>query len=326
MSSSSSSAKLDENLIESTVPTTASLASGARCPLCGSENTQQKKVIDLKPFVVLWEKFYGIDIKPELRGVAEVELRRCVRCMVSFFLPDIAGSGAMYAGLEKLESYYAARKWEYEVALRDLAGRKKILEIGCGSGKFIAMAKSEAGLSVEGLEENEQAIEEARAKGLSVRRAKLDDLSESSAASYDAICSFQVIEHIPTLRDFVNACCSLLRPGGLFIAAMPNQRSYIRYMVNPLDMPPHHMTRWTRSTLLRLQRFFPLRVLHTGYEPLPEDQIQLCVDTYDSALRRHGLAFLLHPWLRTRAITGIQKLKLNRFMRGQNMYACYVRL
>ncbi len=53
------------------------------------------------------------------------------------------------------------------------------------------------------------------------------------------------------------ALCNI--PGGLIGLAVPNQRSYVRHMVNPLDMPPHHMTRWTRKALERVQTHFALR-------------------------------------------------------------------
>jgi 2-polyprenyl-3-methyl-5-hydroxy-6-metoxy-1,4-benzoquinol methylase len=294
------------------------------CPLCGSRTPRRIKTLDVQWAVKLWRDVYNIDITPEFRGVSQMELWRCGDCLVSFFLPDfLAGSQQMYSQLEEIEGYYPRTKWEFDVALKDLCGRERILEIGCGCGNFIALAQKQ-GLSVEGLEQNPRAIEEAVRRGFRVREGTAEDAARQSSNSYDALCSFQVLEHIARPGEFLRACCSILRPGGLLIFAVPNQRSYVRHALFPTDMPPHHMTRWTRASFVRVARFFPLRLTRTAYEPLTENQIEMYVDTYDSLFRRRG--FVPHPWVRTRTIRAIRRLRLGRFIRGQNMYACYVRL
>src|SRR6266404_5051419 len=122
-----------------------------QCPLCGSTNSRQLKLVDVEPVIALWREIYQIDIRPEFQNISQMELRECADCSISFFLPEcLAGSAQMYAQLEKIEWYYMTRKWEYEIALKDLQGRERILEIGSGSGNFIALAKKEAGLTVEG--------------------------------------------------------------------------------------------------------------------------------------------------------------------------------
>lgn len=231
----------------------------------------------------------------------------------------------MYSRLATDDGYYVARKWEYNAALDDLRGRQLILEVGCGSGSFMTLAKEEEGLLIEGLELNAEAISDAARRGLRVREATVEDAAKQSPGMYDAVCSFQVLEHVAKPKEFLDACCALLRPGGLLVLGVPNQNSYIRHMVNPLDMPPHHMTRWTRKPLQRLQAHFPLKLVRIDCEPLTDNQIELYVQTYARSLRKRELGFFMHPWIYTRAVRLIRYLRLGRLLKGQNIYACYVR-
>jgi SAM-dependent methyltransferase len=137
-----------------------------QCPLCHRTNTSRTRLIDVGSVIDLWSKWFQTDIRPELQGIAQIELWRCVDCSIDFFAPQcLAGSAQMYSQLANCEWYYMARKWEYEAALVDLRGRQRILEIGCGSGSFMALAKEEGGLFVEGLEQNPRAVSEATRRG-----------------------------------------------------------------------------------------------------------------------------------------------------------------
>jgi 2-polyprenyl-3-methyl-5-hydroxy-6-metoxy-1,4-benzoquinol methylase len=296
------------------------------CPACRSKRTRKAKSIDARDVVALWNKLYQIDVRPELKGVAVIELWACKDCLVRFFVPEsLAGSGHLYSQLENIDWYYPKRKWEYEVAVKDLRERQKVLEIGCGSGNFMLFAKEEAGLSLEGLEQNPRAVEEATRIGLRVIAATAEERARTSPSVYDAICSFQVLEHVPRPCEFLDACCALLKPGGLLVLAVPNQNSYVRRMVNPLDMPPHHMTRWTPRCLSRIPWHFPLKLLHTKIEPLTDNQVELYMDTYVRVFQRLLPRGNLHPGIYSRIFRFIMHSGIRRFMRGQNIYACYLR-
>jgi 2-polyprenyl-3-methyl-5-hydroxy-6-metoxy-1,4-benzoquinol methylase len=296
-----------------------------QCPLCHSPKTSKKKLIEVEPVVALWRDYYGIDIKSEFRGVKQMELWGCMDCFIGFFSPRwLAGSAQMYCQLGNCGFYYAAQKWEYDAALEDLRSRQRILEIGCGSGSFMVLAKAR-GLFVEGLEQNGDAISQATKRGLPVIEATAEDVARQSPGMYDAVCSFQVLEHVVNPKEFLDACCILLRPGGLLVLGVPNQDSYVRHMVNPLDMPPHHMTRWTRRPLNRIQSYFPLKVIRIACEPLPDNQIELYVNTYTSFLRRRNLGFLVRPSIDSRIVHVMRRFRLSSFLRGQNIYVCYVR-
>jgi len=233
------------------------------------------------------------------------------------------GSPWMYEQLAKRGGYYVTEKWEYDAALQDLRGRRRALEVGCGAGEFIALAREREGLLVEGLEQNPTAVAEAKKRGLCVRALTVEDAAKESPGAYDAICSFQVLEHVQRPKEFLDACCALLQPGGLLALAVPNQDGFVRYLGQPLDMPPHHMTRWTRKPFHRLQSHFPLRLVRTAYEPLSLGHVEMFVGSYAGILVRRRLGFFVRPWMYSGGIRFARRFR--KFLRGHSIYVCYVR-
>lgn len=295
------------------------------CPLCGSSDTEKIETIEVALLVEAWQKSFQIDVKSEFRGLQQFDLCQCADCCLRFFSPgSLAGSPTLYEQLEDFEWYYMPRKWEHDAALGDLRDCKRILEVGCGSGGFLSLARERLAVEVEGLEQNPKAVREAAQRGLRVRTATVEAIAEASEARYDAICSFQVLEHVPSPANFLRACCSLLRPGGLLLLGLPNADSFVRYAFNPLDMPPHHMSRWPLKTLSLLPGIFPLRLRQIVLEPLAEYHVDFYLDTYNRRLARGSFKFLTHPRV-TNRLGRMLRLGLRRICRGTTTYVSYVR-
>ena len=296
------------------------------CPLCSSSKARYVNSIEVEPLISLWLQQYDIDVRDEFKGASEIEFWRCSDCTLGFFAPPtLAASPALYARLDKFDWYYLPRRWEHRLALRELRGRKKVLEIGSGTGSFITMAQQSAHLDIEGLEQNERAIEEARRNGARVRQGTVEEAATDSGSLYDAICSFQVLEHVPRPAEFLDACCKLLCTGGLLILGLPDARSFLRCQLNLLDLPPHHMTRWTADVAKHLERRFPLRLTRIAYEPLADYQVEWYVDAHVSRFQRWGFGLFLHPWIVSRTKRLIGKSAIRRHLRGQTLYVSYCR-
>jgi len=189
---------------------------------------------------------------------------RCERSRLEFFLPEeAAGSELLYTELQKFDWYYMREKWEFETAVKDLATCQRILEAGCGTGLFLEKASSALpGSVVKGVELSAEAVRSAREKGLNVERSDLKSLVERDE-KFDAVCSFQVLEHLTRPRDFIKETIGLLNPGGLLIISVPNKDGFLRHSNALLEIPPHHMTRWGRHALRHLEKIFPVRLLKT---------------------------------------------------------------
>jgi SAM-dependent methyltransferase len=297
-----------------------------QCPLCKSLDTKAIDTIGVEPLVAEWRGALQIDVRAEFHDLKQIELWRCSDCCLSFFVPDsLAGSSVIYEKLGKFDWYYMPRKWEHEVALEDLNGCKNGIEIGCGFGDFVARASREKSIPFEGCEQNPSAVAKAQKNGITVHLETSEHLAKSRPGEFSAVCSFQVLEHVTEPAGFLEACCTLLQPGGKLMLGLPNGKSFLRHQFNILDMPPHHMTRWTDEVFTRLQRSFPLKLLRTAYEPLADYHVQPYVDAYASLFSRYGLRFLNIPRVRFLKSRLIKASGLQKLLRGQTIYACYVR-
>ena len=296
------------------------------CPLCASNDARKIQQYDVSRLVQDWNSKFGLDVRQDFGEVEQFELWECEQCRLRFFTPAIlAGSPEFYVRLEGLSWYYnMPRKWEHDVALQDLRGSGRVLEVGSGVGDFVAMARNEAGLALEGIEVNEAAVTRAQQQGLPVRLANLMDMAKQEIGKYDALCNFQVLEHVPDPGEFLRACCALLRSSGKLVFGVPDADSYIRHEWNLLDMPPHHMSRWSGEVLARIQKLFPLRLLQVRREPLAEYHVEGYVDTYLEICERYGLPQRIrHSRIRNGIVMCLKRSGVYRQLRGQTLYAFY---
>ncbi len=100
-------------------------------------------------------------------------------------------------------------------------GGKKILEIGCGSGKLIHRLK-EQGAIVKGIEPVEKmAVHAWENYGLDVQSAYFEDI-QFQAETFDLIIALEVIEHVLNPKVFLTKCFDILKKGGFVLISTPN--------------------------------------------------------------------------------------------------------
>ncbi len=105
-------------------------------------------------------------------------------------------------------------------AVQDCGAAGPILEVGCGFGGLGQQALR-AGLTWEGIDYSEQAVEYCRKAGMPVSR---DELSEKQS-QYAAIVMCFVFEHLSSHDDFLATCRRLLLPKGKIITLHPTAPS-----------------------------------------------------------------------------------------------------
>ena len=132
-------------------------------------------------------------------------------------------------------------------------GPARVLDVGCGSGVALARMR-ELGWQVQGVEVDPGGVEAARARGVPVCSGRLED-QQFPEASFDAVHSAHVLEHVHDPSGLVRECSRVLKPGGLLVLLTPNPDSWghglFRSAWLNLD-PPRHLFLFTAANLRRL--------------------------------------------------------------------------
>ena len=144
-----------------------------------------------------------------------------------------------------------------------LPKQARILDVGCGSGDFLAAAQ-ERGLRPKGIDVSEDGARKCREKGYDAVSGNflIDDVGEG----FDAVTMWDVIEHLRDPGQFFERVHEVLRPGGLFIGKVPafgavsvDLSRQVPRLAGMLLGAPDHVQYFTRASLGELLR-------RTGYQ------------------------------------------------------------
>ena len=116
----------------------------------------------------------------------------------------------------------------YHFAASLVAGRV-VLDIACGAGYGSALLARRAA-RVTGADISPAAVDHARARYASVANVEFRQADCAALpfddACFDAVVSFETIEHIAAQDAFLDEVRRVLRPGGLVILSCPNKVEY----------------------------------------------------------------------------------------------------
>jgi SAM-dependent methyltransferase len=222
--------------------------SGCVCPACGE--AAQAAAIER----------YG---KYELIG--------CEACGLQFWeprdMPDARWYEQMYGGRdEKLLALEPGHKYFLADALAPRGG--ELLDIGCGTGNFLAAAR-DAGYRVTGIELDGNAARFAKER-LGLERVLPLTIAEFALQhvdqKFEVVTFFEVLEHQAAPREFLQNVKSCLKTRGVIGLSVPNRE---RWMTGPdvLDYPPNHFLRWNIQSLTKFLEAQGFEILSIREEP-----------------------------------------------------------
>jgi 2-polyprenyl-3-methyl-5-hydroxy-6-metoxy-1,4-benzoquinol methylase len=241
------------------------------CLLCNSSEIAVLEELSTSDIVRCYEESFEpalSAVKQSFQGHRRLNYCHCKQCDLRYFSPPVAGTVQYYNALQKLPWYYLEDKPEYQVAKKWISSADQVLEVGCGSGAF---SRHINGTRYTGLEISDEALRSAAQHGLHVENGSIEQHVVGREGQYDVICAFQVLEHIAPVHDFIAASVRGLRIGGMLIYCVPSEESYISLLQNAnLNLPPHHVTRWTDAALKSIARLFPLELVAIEHERLAD--------------------------------------------------------
>lgn len=245
-------------------------ASTGHCPACDGTKHTLRAAVDARKVVSGYAApAIGIEVGHLLPRTGQIELRACGDCALQWYAPGVVGDAAFYGALQRHSWYYQSAKPEYAFARAFVRAGDRVLEVGCGRGAFRETLPAD--LSYRGLEFSPDAVVAARSAGLDVVDRPIEVEADMRPATYDVVCHFQVLEHVQQPLAFMAACVRALRPGGRLIVAVPSEDSFMSHAESVwLNMPPHHLTRWTDDALGALFRRLQLQIADLWHEPVAD--------------------------------------------------------
>lgn len=200
--------------------------------------------------VDLWRIMFKTDARDSLAGIDKIGLWESPTGLY-FFDPPLEGDQKFY---RQFYSWVRRRRLlhdesirtEFLIAAKQIPSGARVLDVGCGPGHF---RKCIPEAEYVGLDPHFGA--EAGTHGVS--NETLGQHLVQHAASYDTVCSFQVIEHVRDPKALFAEIVEAAKPGGLICIAAPHVPSALTRIPNFLmNAPPHHLTWWSKKALVAL--------------------------------------------------------------------------
>ena len=163
---------------------------------------------------------------------------------------------------------------------------RQALDVGCGGG-ILADSMARKGAQVLGIDLSTKALKvaqlhalEANTVGVKYREVSAEGLAAEQPSQFDVVTCMEMLEHVPDPASVVQACATLVKPGGwvFFSTLNRNPKSFLlaivgaEYVLNMLPRGTHEYAKMVRpSELAGFCRRAGLDLKHTRgmqYNPL----------------------------------------------------------
>lgn len=220
------------------------------CPVTGRPAVRLVQWVSTRLLTDLWRIEFGVDARPAFVGLDRFGLWESPAGLY-FFEPRVEGDQTFYRTYyRRLKAFNAsgleAPRAEFEKAAQAIPPGARVLDVSCGLALF---QKYVGHAHYTGLDPHFTSEDPS----IDVRAESLGDHLVAHAETYDAVCAFQVLEHLVSPRPFFEQMVAAAKPGGLVIVGVPHVPSAMTRIPNfLLSAPPHHLTWWTREALADL--------------------------------------------------------------------------
>lgn len=120
----------------------------------------------------------------------------------------------------------------------------RLLDVGAGSGKWLAYVTASRGVRAEGVEPSAALYREYALDRLNVAHATLPEFVGRTDHRFDVITAFDVVEHVREPQEFARALADLTVPGGFVFLSTPDAGSALARLMGRYW---HHYNRYHLS-------------------------------------------------------------------------------
>ena len=141
---------------------------------------------------------------------------------------------------------------------------KHVLDVGCGGG-ILSDAMARAGAQVTGIDLATKSLKvaqlhalETQTPNVSYREVSAEALALEKPGSFDVVTCMEMLEHVPDPASIVQACATLVKPGGwvFFSTLNRNPKSFLfaivgaEYVLNLLPKGTHEFAKFIKPSEL----------------------------------------------------------------------------
>jgi 2-polyprenyl-3-methyl-5-hydroxy-6-metoxy-1,4-benzoquinol methylase len=178
-----------------------------RCPVCGRAHDQELRALAR----VAWTD-------------DEVEIAACDGCGAIVLGAVMPPSQYDAGDLDRyIESYASVEAIAGMLATVGAPSGARMLDIGCGYGFGLDVARALFGWTVTGADPSAAAARGRSELGLDIRPGLIDDTAVFSPDErFDVVFASEVLEHVPDPRAFLAVIRDRLAPGGVLALTTPD--------------------------------------------------------------------------------------------------------
>jgi len=193
------------------------------CPVCGSEKEE-----------ILYEPWVNEADPAKLYGAASgipgtQRIVKCTDCEMIFESPRYDAAtivkGYMASQEGEHDSQYPMRVYSFYRTLKKHAKLlpapgAKVLDIGTAGGAFLDAAK-QYGYNAYGMEPSADLVARGKVRGLQIEQGTIES-HNFAQGSFDMVCLWDVIEHLPDPKFALVEIRKLLKPDGILLINFPD--------------------------------------------------------------------------------------------------------
>jgi 2-polyprenyl-3-methyl-5-hydroxy-6-metoxy-1,4-benzoquinol methylase len=239
------------------------------CPLCAADRGESLRRVD---YAAIWRELeaqWKVTLPAEVRSrhteQADTELRRCAGCGLDWFVGAVPGDADFYRQLMAQVPYVAGR-WEFRLVRRRLIDNDRVVDFGCGDGEFLRSVAGAVSHRV-GVDHNADAINRIVADGIDARVSDFADFAAEHEGAFTVASAFQIVEHVEHVDAVLRPAIQCLAPAGRLFISVPDRERIAEAQLEPLDCPPHHMSRWSPAQLHAVADRLDLTLVRVDRQP-----------------------------------------------------------